>query len=53
MEMDTTPLLWYNLITELLYDQIKRLPQDISEPWLNWLKWTYHPSSITNNVSKN
>ena len=24
-----------------------------AEPWLNWLKLTYHPSSITNNVSKN
>ena len=37
----------------VLYDQIKRLPQDISEPWLQWLKLIYHPSSITNNVSKN
>ena len=39
--------------SKLLYDQFKRLPQDISEPWLHWLKLTYHPSSITNNVSKN
>ena len=37
----------------ILYDQFKRLPQDISEPWLQWLKLIYHPSSITNNVSKN
>ena len=37
----------------LLYDQFKRLPQDISEAWPQWLKLTYHPSIITNNVSKN
>ena len=37
----------------LLYAQFKRLPQDISEPRLQWLKLTYRPSSITNNLSKN
>ena len=40
-------------VLNLLYAQFKRLPQDISQPWLHWLKLTYHPSSITNNVSKN